>query len=327
MIDFNANPLFLAPLAGYSDIALRGVVKKFCCDVTTSEMISANALALCNKKTLKMLEKNSSETPYIVQIMGGDEEMIKRAVLLLNEIDGIDGIDLNCGCPVPKVVKQGAGSALLLNYDKLKKVVETIKRYSNKRYTSVKVRLGFDKKEPDKIIEALNEFELSYICMHARTRSGGYSSKVDYECIKIAKELCKTKLIANGDIDKSNAAYVKEYTKADGLMIGRASIGQPWIFYEIKNGKNVSKELKNKIILYHYDEMLKYYGKSAVAIFRKHLHRYSKGLEGAALFRDEINKIQDEKSLREAINSFFSSANLATVTSHEKGKKYSHFLP
>ncbi|MBR6952450.1 MAG: tRNA-dihydrouridine synthase family protein, partial [Campylobacter sp.] len=195
---FKNNPLFLAPLAGFSDPPLRGVVKQFGCDVTISEMISSNALVFGGEKTLKMLEKNEFESPFIVQIAGSDEEVIKKAVFILNEFDGIDGIDLNCGCPVPKVVKQNAGSALLLNLDKLSRLIETIKKHSNKKFTSAKVRLGFDEKIPEIVAKAVENAGADFIAMHGRTRKGGYTAKVDYDAIANAKKAIKIPLIANG---------------------------------------------------------------------------------------------------------------------------------
>ena len=144
MIDFSQKPLFLAPMAGYSDLPFRAVVKKFGADITVSEMISSNALVFEGKKSLKMLEKDESESPFIVQIAGSDENIIKKAVLLLNEFDFIDGIDFNCGCPVKKVIKQNAGSALLNDLELLKRLVSTIKTHSKKKSLSVNFRLVFD---------------------------------------------------------------------------------------------------------------------------------------------------------------------------------------
>lgn len=302
---FENNPLFLAPLAGFSDPPLRGVVKQFGCDVTISEMISSNALVFGGEKTLKMLEKNEFESPFIVQIAGSDEEVIKKAVLILNGFEGIDGIDLNCGCPVPKVVKQNAGSALLLNLDKLSRLIETIKKHSNKKFTSAKVRLGFDEKIPEIVAKAVENAGADFIAMHGRTRKGGYSAKVDYEAIALAKKAVKIPLIANGDINSQNAEQIFKFTNADALMIGRASIGKPWVFYEIKTGKSVDMETKKKIILCHFDEMIKYYGTHGVAIFRKHLHEYSKGHENAANFREEINHINLGEIMRDKICEFF----------------------
>ncbi|MSN96655.1 tRNA-dihydrouridine synthase [Campylobacter sp. FMV-PI01] len=305
MIDFSKKPLFLAPLAGFSDIALRGVVKRFGCDVTTSEMISANALCFKNEKTLKMLEKNSLETPYIVQIAGNDEEIIKKAVLILNEFDFIDGIDFNCGCPATKVVKNCSGSALLKDLDKLCKLLEVIKKQSNKKFTSVKIRLGFDEKIPQIIVKKLQNLDLSYIAIHGRTKADGYSGKADYDSIREAKEVSLVPIIANGDINSQNAQDVLNLTLADGLMIGRASIGNPWIFYEVKSGKKVDEKIKKEIILCHFDEMIKHYGTRGALLFRKHIHQYSKGLDMASAFRDEINRIDDVDLARSKISEFF----------------------
>lgn len=306
MIDFDKKPIFLAPLAGFSDPPLRSVVKKFGCDVTISEMISANALVYeSSDKTLEMLKKSPEETPYIVQIAGSDAKIVKKAVEIINKFDGIDGIDLNCGCPVPKVVKQCAGSALLKDISNLKSIVETIKKTSNKKMLSVKMRLGFDEKIPEILARAVEDAGADFISIHGRTRAGGYTAKVDYEAIKRAKDAVKIPIVANGDISEKNAIDVFNITGCDGIMVGRASIGKPWIFHEIKTADKVSDELKKEIILAHFDAMIAHYGPHGTTIFRKHLHQYSKGINGASGFRDEINKINDTETMRGKIEDFF----------------------
>lgn len=306
MIDFSLKPLFLAPLAGFSDLPLRSVVKRFGCDVTVSEMISANALVYeSSNKTLEMLKKSPEETPYIVQIAGSDANIIKKAVEIINKFDGIDGIDLNCGCPVPKVVKQEAGSALLRDISNLQKIIETIKKTSNKEMLSVKMRLGFDEKIPEILAKSAQSAGADYIAFHGRTRVGGYTAKVDYEAIARAKQAVAIPVIANGDINEKNAKAVFEMTNCDALMIGRACIGRPWIFYEIKSGSKVSDGIKKEIILSHFDAMILHYKEQGVAIFRKHLHQYSKGIDGASSFRDEINRIDEPSKMREKIEQFF----------------------
>ncbi len=306
MIDFSAKPLFLAPLAGFSDLPLRSVVKRFGCDVTVSEMISANALVFeSGAKTLEMIKKSPGETPFIVQIAGSDASVIARAVEILNRFEGIDGIDLNCGCPVPKVVRQNAGSALLKDASNLARIVEAIKKTSNKKSLSVKMRLGFNEKIPEILALAAQNAGADYIAVHGRTRAGGYSAQVDYEAIARAKAAVKIPVVANGDIDAQNADRILAITGCDALMIGRASIGKPWIFREIKDGKSVSGELKREIILAHFDAMIEHYGERGAAIFRKHLHRYSKGLDGAAAFRDEINHARETSAMRRKTAEFF----------------------
>lgn len=306
MINFKNKPLFLAPMAGFSDLPFRNVVKKFGADVTISEMISSNALVYESEKTLKMIQKAELENPYIVQIAGSDENILKKAVLMLNEFDFIDGIDFNCGCPVNKVVKQNAGSALLQDLDLFKKLISTIKQNSKKQTTSVKFRLGFNEKYPEKMAKICEEVGIDFISIHGRTRKQLYSGKADYDAIALAKKEVKIPVIANGDINSNNANEVLDKTKCDGLMIGRASVGNPWIFYEIKNNKKIDNNLKKEIIMYHFEEMIKFYKDQGLAIFRKHLHEYSKGYKDSANFRDFINKTNDIKIAKKTIQDFFS---------------------
>ncbi|EAJ1632859.1 tRNA-dihydrouridine synthase [Campylobacter upsaliensis] len=305
MIDFKTNPLFLAPMAGFTDPPFRSVVKQFGADVTISEMISSNALVYESQKSLKMLEKTPFETPYIVQIAGGDEDILKKAVLILNELDFIDGIDFNCGCPVNKVVKQCAGSALLENLELFRKLVGVIKTHNKKQFTSVKFRLGFNDKYPEKMAQICEELEVDFISIHGRTRKQLYSGSADYNSIAKAKKSVKIPVIANGDINAQNAKEVLKITACEGLMIGRASVGNPWIFYEIKEGKSVNEALKKRIILTHFEEMIKHYKAMGVSIFRKHLHEYSKGYKDASAFRDMINRIDDANLMRTKIEEFF----------------------
>ena len=305
MIDFKANPLFLAPMAGFTDPPFRSVVKQFGADVTISEMISSNALVYESQKSLKMLEKTPFETPYIVQIAGGDEDILKKAVLILNELDFIDGIDFNCGCPVNKVVKQCAGSALLENLELFRKLVGVIKMHNKKQFTSVKFRLGFNDKYPEKMAQICEELGVDFISIHGRTRKQLYSGSADYNSIAKAKKSVKIPVIANGDINAQNAKEVLKITACEGLMIGRASVGNPWIFYEIKEGKSVNEALKKRIILTHFEEMIKHYKAMGVSIFRKHLHEYSKGYKDASAFRDMINRIDDANLMRTKIEEFF----------------------
>ncbi|MCR2088265.1 tRNA-dihydrouridine synthase [Campylobacter upsaliensis] len=305
MIDFKANPLFLAPMAGFTDPPFRSVVKQFGADVTISEMISSNALVYESQKSLKMLEKTPFETPYIVQIAGGDEDILKKAVLILNELDFIDGIDFNCGCPVNKVVKQCAGSALLENLELFRKLVGVIKTHNKKQFTSVKFRLGFNDKYPEKMAQICEELGVDFISIHGRTRKQLYSGSANYNSIAKAKKSVKIPVIANGDINAQNAKEVLKITACEGLMIGRASVGNPWIFYEIKEGKSVNEALKKRIILTHFEEMIKHYKAMGVSIFRKHLHEYSKGYKDASAFRDMINRIDDANLMRTKIEEFF----------------------
>lgn len=309
-IDFSKKDIvMLAPLAGYTDLPFRSVAKEFGADVTISEMISSNALKYHSTRTFKMIEKAPSETPYIVQIAGSDVEVIKEAVLILNDIEGIDGIDLNCGCPVPKIVSQCSGSSLLTDLPQMSRIIETIKKYSNKEYTSVKSRLGFNEKIAPEIARACESAGADFITFHGRTRAGKYKAPIDYTPIKEAKLDVNIPVIANGDITSLEIAqHVKEYTNCDGIMIGRGAVGNPWIFYQLKhNLQTINQEKIKEIVLRHYDLMIEFYGDKGVSIFRKHLHTYSKGFPAASEFRDKINRINDKVALREKISQFFSS--------------------
>jgi len=308
-IDFEKGIIALAPLAGYTDLPFRSVVKKFGADLTFSEMISSNALQHNSKKTFKMLEKSNLETPYIVQIAGSDLRAIRDAVEILNDIEGIDGIDLNCGCPVPKVVSQSSGSSLLLDLPHLGKIIETIKKHSNKQYTSAKVRLGFSEKIPKEIAKAVEGSGVDFMSVHGRTRAGAYKAVVDYDAIATIKQSVNIPVLANGDITSyEKAMEVKKITGCKSLMIGRGAIGNPWIFYQLKHGENsVDNELKAEIILEHYNSMVEFHGSHGVSMFRKHLHVYSKGYEEASAFRNKINTIVDIEQMRDEIELFFSS--------------------
>lgn len=307
LIDFSRPVIALAPLAGYTDLPFRSVVKNFGVDYTVSEMISSNALAYNSEKTLKMIQKSPNETPYFVQLSGSKADIMQIAVEKLNEIDGIDGIDLNCGCPAPKVFNHGSGSNLLGDLHRLQDILKTIKKYSNKKMTTAKVRIGIDEKIPVDIARAVEDCGVDFIAVHGRTKKGAYKAPVDYDAIAAIKEAVSIPVIANGDItDLEKAKYVLDYTKADGLMIGRGAIGKPWIFHQIANNNEIiTNELKKEIIIEHLTKMVEHYNEYGIVMFRKHLHTYSKGYDGANNFREKINKITDSTEMLDIIKEFF----------------------
>ncbi len=306
-LNFSKPLVVLAPLAGYTDLPFRSVVKNFGVDLTISEMISSNALAYNSEKTYHMLKKSPNEDPYIVQLSGSKPDIIRLAVEKLNEIDGIDGIDLNCGCPAPKVFNHGSGSNLLGDLPRLQEILKTIKKYSNKQYTTAKIRIGIDEKIPADIARAVEDCGIDMIAVHGRTKQGKYKAPVDYDSIKTVVDTVSIPVIANGDItDLAKAKKVLEYTGAAGVMIGRGAVGKPWIFHQIATGETeVSDELKKKIILEHFDNMISHYKEYGVVMFRKHLHTYSKGYVQANEFRNKINHIVDVNEMRDLINLFF----------------------
>jgi tRNA-dihydrouridine synthase B len=260
-----------------------------------------------------MLEKSPFETPYSIQIAGSNPITIQKAVELINTKEDIDIIDLNCGCPAPKVVNNLQGSSLLTDLKAMGKAIETIKKYSNKRYTSVKIRLGFNEKNHIAIAKVCQESGADFIAVHGRTRAGRYKAPVDYDAIREIKENISIPVIANGDINTpQKAKWVLEYTKADGVMVGRGAVGKPWIFQQMKNyilnndESPINPNLIRDIVLEHFEQMIQYYGEYGVVLFRKHLHTYSKiGYKGASEFRNRVNHITDANELRETIELFF----------------------
>jgi len=312
-ISFDKPLYVLAPLAGFTDLPFRSVVKKFGADLTVSEMISSNALAHGSEKTLKMLEKNLNEDPYSVQISGADVDIVRRAVEVLNRQEGIDVIDLNCGCPVPKVFGHGSGSALLNDLPRLASILKTIKESSNKSTTTAKIRLGVDEKIHLDIAKVIEESGVDFLAVHGRTRAGKFKAEVDYDAIAEIKAAVGIPVIANGDIDSfEKAQWVLEHTKADGVMIGRGAVGAPWIFHQLKTGSaDISLEIKYAIIMEHYDKMIEFYGPRGVAMFRKHVHTYSKGYLGASVLRERVNHVTDTTEFRKILNDFFGDARVA----------------
>ncbi len=312
-LSFDKPVYVLAPLAGFTDLPFRSVVKKFGADLTVSEMLSSNALAHGSKKTLHMLEKSPLEDPYSVQIAGASTEIVKSAVEILNDQEGIDIIDLNCGCPVPKVVGHGSGSSLLLDLPLMGEIIKTIKDTSNKKMTSVKIRLGFEKKNHIEIAKVVEDNGADFLAVHGRTRAGKFKAAVDYDAIREIKEAVDIPVIANGDIDSyEKAKWVLEHTGCDGVMIGRGAVGAPWIFHQLKNGSSeIDNGVKHQIIMEHFDRMIDFYGQRGVAIFRKHVHTYSKGYRGASVLRNLVNNIDDIQEYRNVIDDFFKNHEMA----------------
>ncbi len=312
-LSFDKPIYVLAPLAGFTDLPFRSVVKKFGADLTVSEMLSSNALVHNSKKTLHMLKKNTIEDPYSVQISGSNIDVVKGAVEILNEYDGIDILDLNCGCPVPKVVGHGSGSSLLLDLPLMGSIIKTIKDTSNKNMTSVKIRLGFEKKNHVEIAKMVEGSGADFIAVHGRTRLGKFKAEVDYDAIAEIKKAVSIPVIANGDIDSfEKAKWVLEHTGTDGVMIGRGAVGAPWIFHQLRTGeKNIDSVLKHDIIMEHYDKMIEFYGAHGVAMFRKHTHTYSKGYRGASKLREEVNHISDIQEYRTILDNFFKNGEMA----------------
>jgi nifR3 family TIM-barrel protein len=305
------NNLILAPMAGITDLAFRKICEEYMPGLVCTEMVSAKAIMYGDEKTKLLLNTEEEKRPISMQIFGSDVEAMKIATRFLN--DKADIIDINMGCPAPKVVKNGDGSKLLLDLKLAGKIVSAVVKESTHPVT-VKFRKGWDKEnivatEAGKIFEQAGA---SAIIIHGRTRTEYYSGVCDIEIIKKVKESVKIPVIGNGDIiDGESAKRMFEYTGVDGIMIGRASIGNPFIFQEIKNyfeGKEIkpiSNEIKLKTILKHLEIMIKLKGeKIGIKEMRKHLSAYIKGMPNSSEAREMINKIENRKELEEYLYEF-----------------------
>lgn len=305
--------LILAPLAGFSDLPFRKVVKEFGVDITVSEMISAHALVYENAKTLKMTLKSPNETPFALQISGSKENILQQAVDKINALPWVDIIDFNCGCPAPKVANHGNGSALLKDLPKFTSLLQSIRKHGNKKVYSVKVRLGFDKKIPLELAAAINESGVDYCVVHARTKMDAYKKeRIDYDSLALMKENLNIPMIANGEIDSLESFQkVMQRTNADGAMIGRAALKSPWIFWQIQMQTNeFPATLKKDLVLKHLDSMFEFYGERGIIMFRKNLHAYAKGQKDSSKYRDFVNNEKDYRIIRESIEDFFGTTHL-----------------
>jgi len=303
----SSNLFFLAPLAGYTDLPFRSVVKKFGCDLTFSEMINVNAIAYNNEKTKKMMEKSPLETPYFIQIAANNIENAIKAVEIINEIEWIDGIDINLGCPVKKARRSGFGGVLLKdeNLEILKNIVKAVVQTS-KKPVSAKIRLGYDKSVAVKRAKLLEDLGIKFLTIHGRTVKQMYKGEANYEEIKKVVKAVNIPVIANGDITNyEKAKYVLDYTGANGVAIGRGAIGKPWIFLEMKQKGKITPNQKKEIIIEHFNQMINWYGNYGVILFRKHLHRYSKGIPKASEFRSKINEETNPETIKYLIEEYF----------------------
>lgn len=306
------NPFILAPMAGVTDLPFRLICKEKGAGLLGMEMVSAKAIYFNNKNTLDLMEIHPEEIPVSLQLFGSDPDIISEMAKQI-EHRPFSILDINMGCPVPKVVNNGEGSALMKNPGLVEEIVTKTVRAISKPVT-VKIRKGFDDEhvnavEIAKIAEASGA---KAVAVHGRTREQYYAGEADWDIIAKVKAAVKIPVIGNGDVtDIDSALQLFEQTGCDGIMIGRGARGNPWIFEELNHYMQTGEKLPRpdigeikKTILHHAELQLKYKGEyTAVREMRKHVAWYTGGLPHSASLRRRVNEIETIEALEEMIQS------------------------
>lgn len=306
------NNILLAPMAGIIDLPFRMLCEKCGAGLCCTEMISSKGLYYNDKKTKMLLNLEGEQRPVAAQIFGSDIDAMKYAAKYVSGVADI--VDINMGCPAPKIVKNGDGSKLLLNLKLIEQIATEVVKASKVPVTA-KIRKGWDNNNivAVEVAKILEQAGISAITIHGRTREEYYSGQADWNIIKKVKEAVKIPVIGNGDIkSKEDAKKILEETNVDGIMIGRAAIGNPWIFEEIINylsGKEESKvtdEEKLQTMLEHINMEVEEKGENvAIKEMRKHLAYYVRNRKDASKIREKINKIETKKELTDCLKEYF----------------------
>ena len=309
------NRVVLAPMAGYSNSAFRRIVKQMNCGLIYAEMVSDKALYYGDKKTNELLYMTEEERPIVQQIFGSDKESFVYAAKYIEETMKPDIIDINMGCPVPKVaVRAQAGSALLKNPEKIYEIVKAVKESVSVPVT-VKIRSGWDNNNINavEVAKVIEKAGASAIAIHPRTRAQGYSGKSDWNIIKQVKEAVNIPVIGNGDIKTiEDAKRMIDETDCDAIMIGRGALGNPWFINEvyeyIENGKVIEKpsnKEKIEMAIKHLDLLLEYnVEKKAVLEMRSNICYYLKGIPGSSELKKLIFKVTKANEFKNILKDF-----------------------
>lgn len=307
------NNILLAPMAGITDLPFRLICKQFGVGLVTTEMVSSKAILYDDSKTKKLMNTTGEKRPISFQIFGSDNEAMAFASRYISNIADI--IDINMGCPAPKVTKNGDGSKLLLDLEKAEEVIKSVVSNSKVPVT-LKMRAGWDREHivAPELAKIAENAGISAITIHGRTRDEFYSGQANLDIIKKVKESVNIPVIGNGDIkDEESAKEMLEKTGVDGIMIGRAALGNPWIFekiiYYLKTGEKLPDRPLNEkldLIKKHLELEVEEKGEyTAVREFRKHIAYYTKNLPNSSAFRSNVNVIESKEEFIHKIDEYF----------------------